>query len=229
MDKEEHNTKKRDYRRKNYIMLKRNGKLIYQRAEDRRPWPEDDACEFCGLVPKKLPYHHWDDNDFSKGLYLCPPHHTFAELVDNIPDVSAKYLKLRADLDDLFANPVVLCLVQEEWTAVWDEVDRLLSSRTGREHNRYWHRRYRLGATVNGKLVHLKVENKRPHPGGSEQGACELCDCFKELGYHHWDDNELSKGLWVCRSCHDFAETIDHIPDAEQKYLELKRHIEEAG
>ena len=60
--------------------------------------------------------------------------------------------------------------------------------------------------------------NKRPFPVDEK---CEWCgrkriklECHfrlepyrvygkKRLEYHHWDNNDLSKGLWVCRHCHE--------------------------
>ena len=50
--------------------------------------------------------------------------------------------------------------------------------------------------------------NKRSYP---EYGKCELCnrECNNKMGYHHWDDTNLSKGIWICHICHSFAERVD--------------------
>ena len=65
--------------------------------------------------------------------------------------------------------------------------------------------------------------NKRPYPEG---GKCELCDreCNNKMGYHHWDETNLNKGIWVCHICHSFAErTDDGFIDI---YLKKKETIE---
>jgi len=50
--------------------------------------------------------------------------------------------------------------------------------------------------------------NKRLYPKGSK---CELCsrECNNKLKYHHWDDTNLNKGIWICHVCHSFAERVD--------------------
>lgn len=85
-----------------------------------------------------------------------------------------------------------------------------------------------LGTILNGERVRVKV-NKRPWPG-----HCELCgrdksEGYKEvrLGYHHWDDSDMSKGLWLCATCHIFAEIFDN-SDMVSSYMKLKRMVREA-
>lgn len=40
-------------------------------------------CELCGtLVDSYLPYHHWDDNEPSIGMWLCSQCHKYAEGFD---------------------------------------------------------------------------------------------------------------------------------------------------
>lgn len=70
--------------------------------------------------------------------------------------------------------------------------------------------------TINGVHAHYKA-NKRPRPDN-----CELCN--KEVvhfDWHHWDDSDLSKGMWLCFRCHQFAEGIEHGAH-EEDYLKLK-------
>ncbi len=65
-----------------------------------------------------------------------------------------------------------------------------------------------VSTIVDGKHVFLKTPYKRPKPVLSE---CELCGrIFQTLGYHHWDDDNPSIGLWLCFSCHMFAERVDY-------------------
>lgn len=49
--------------------------------------------------------------------------------------------------------------------------------------------------------------------------------------YHHWDDGNYSKGIWVCMRCHLKAECIDKMLmgkylDFKNNYLIKKKEIE---
>jgi len=44
-----------------------------------------------------------------------------------------------------------------------------------------------------------------------------------KLEYHHWSDEDFSKGLWLCWGCHQFAERVDK--GLAQKYVKLKESI----
>ncbi|MBA7648823.1 hypothetical protein ES703_56613 [subsurface metagenome] len=58
---------------------------------------------------------------------------------------------------------------------------------------------------------------KRPRPA-----ACELCNTPRDrLNWHHWDDDHLEWGLWLCQPCHMFAEGVDRGLEVS-RYLELK-------
>jgi len=77
--------------------------------------------------------------------------------------------------------------------------------------------------TINGKTVRGK---KRLYP---EDESCEVCKKQKRLHYHHWDNADLSKGVWVCIQCHFLIEVATK-PDFEvrlKRYLELKQEIEQ--
>lgn len=66
----------------------------------------------------------------------------------------------------------------------------------------------------------VKVEGKRPY-----SGSCELCgNRNRRLSYHHWDDNDYSKGFWLCTGCHVIAEGVEK--GTVSKYIELKRSLE---
>ena len=59
--------------------------------------------------------------------------------------------------------------------------------------------------------------------------SCELCELPKDLlQWHHWDDSNLSLGLWLCVPCHRFAEGMD-VRGLAGKYLRLKEKISEEG
>jgi len=59
-------------------------------------------------------------------------------------------------------------------------------------------------------------------------GYCELCgrSNIKQLSYHHWDDKNPSKGIWICNSCHMMVTAYENGKFAYlQKYLRLKRFL----
>lgn len=83
-------------------------------------------------------------------------------------------------------------------------------------------RQHRI-VTKGGRILKGK-KRKRP-----KDGICELCgrECDKEkkqLSYHHWDDNNLLKGIWVCYKCHGFVEGF--MPELGEKWLSLKEKID---
>ncbi len=96
---------------------------------------------------------------------------------------------------------------------------------TSKEH--YWRNRdkilYRTRHTllnVKGKKVKVK---KRQRPNG-----CELCG--KEnylLNYHHWNDDKLYLGMWVCTSCHVVIHGFES-KITKKQYLDLKDKIEKS-
>lgn len=55
-------------------------------------------------------------------------------------------------------------------------------------------------------------------------GHCELCgkaNIF--LSYHHWDDKDYNKGIWVCNPCHQMITAYEKGKFAYlKKYLGLK-------
>jgi len=108
------------------------------------------------------------------------------------------------------------------------EDEQFKTCRTCREEARAYHRRVgnykqreRYLHTVNGVF---RVP-KRKYP---EDGKCELNgESGKKLLYHHWDDENMRKGIWVCFQCHRFVEAIDqgwHL-SLLGKYLRLKEEI----
>lgn len=85
---------------------------------------------------------------------------------------------------------------------------------------RDWSRKHCLSGTSSAEL------NKRDYP---KDNICELCKKFKKkLDYHHWDDNKLDMGMWICSPCcHKFAELIDEFGiNIVNEYLKLKENIE---
>lgn len=94
---------------------------------------------------------------------------------------------------------------------------------------RNWHKRnpnyYRDYLRKNVLVINRKYTRvqKRDYPPNS---CCELCiKPRRRLAYHHWDDAEPQKGIWVCRLCHLLVEAIDD-KKLSEKYLELKLQVE---
>ena len=90
------------------------------------------------------------------------------------------------------------------------------------------HRRVhnRVMTTINGVHGLYRVK-KRPRPDN-----CEFCGDYyplgqKKLSWHHWDNNHLELGLWLCWECHKFADSIERGLDEShiKKYLELKTKV----
>jgi len=95
-------------------------------------------------------------------------------------------------------------------------------NREHKDRKREWNRRHHL-TTKGGKSIYGL--NKRPYP---KDGCCELCGRkVTTMDYHHWDDNHLDMGMWLCKQCHRFAEVVEQ--NGEQilrKYKQLKQNIE---
>lgn len=83
------------------------------------------------------------------------------------------------------------------------------------------HKEYKRDNFLNikGKLVKVK---KRQF-----SGRCEVCgkENNSKLNYHHWDNSNLAKGIWVCFGCHWMVEGFDK--NLYDKYAILKAQVEE--
>jgi len=71
--------------------------------------------------------------------------------------------------------------------------------------------------TVNGRIFGLK----RPYP----ENGCELCNKVAKLHYHHYDDSNLMKGIWLCPSCHIFVERLEQNEGILERYYQLKKYV----
>lgn len=103
-NRDRYNSKRREWRQKNLTRVRLheqererkhrlrlwNGKSIYG---DKRDYPKDECCELCGRRSKMLGYHHYDDSDLQKGIWICSWCHGFAERFDD--GYTARYLALR--------------------------------------------------------------------------------------------------------------------------------------
>ena len=81
-------------------------------------------------------------------------------------------------------------------------------------------RKHVLHVQINDKSIRVYGLHKRGRPT-----QCEVCEQGnRKLYYHHWDDHDLNKGLWLCFRCHIFAEGID--AGLIDRYLKLKAELD---
>ena len=126
------------------------------------------------------------------------------------------------------------CMATAEYNRLWRKNNRdkvLEYKRKYRQGHKKSLRKTRLSTTINGKPVVLTGLNKREY-----LGYCEMCGKSSEytdeykgkgfrLNYHHWDDNNPSKGIWVCALCHYFVEALERRL-SPQRYYDLKKMVE---
>jgi len=86
---------------------------------------------------------------------------------------------------------------------------------------RAFRRLHRL-KTADGQV--LSGLNKREYTN-----YCEICGKLQpmKLHYHHWNKNNPNMGMWICFSCHHFAEACDK--GYTETYEQKKKQIEIAG
>ena len=72
----------REYFRRNYLSVRDSvtGKKTSLRVSKRkRP---QDTCELCECHAEKLHYHHWNDENYLHGLWVCGQCHFFVHGID---------------------------------------------------------------------------------------------------------------------------------------------------
>jgi hypothetical protein len=72
----------------------------------------------------------------------------------------------------------------------------------------------------NRKDIH-GIKNKRPYPVPQR---CEICNEEKRLVYHHWNNNNFSKGMWICQKCHNAAHWLETFKPS--LFYDLKHKID---
>lgn len=136
------------------------------------------------------------------------------------------YPSLRKDHDNICKGCFYLANKDSNYAWRQRNVERCRTNRNSwnknhPEQKRNWQRTH--GLSHNGKIVYGL--NKRPYPVDK---TCELCNNIAgRLVYHHWDDEKLDMGLWVCFRCHSLAELLDKFGiTIVNEYFELKTKIE---
>lgn len=89
--------------------------------------------------------------------------------------------------------------------------------------NKTWKKANSVETFKDGKSVRI-YGRKRERP---QNDLCEVCTTNKIEGYHHWDDTNLLKGMWICNSCHYLANSLEKLKDGRaKKYFNLKNKLE---
>lgn len=88
-----------------------------------------------------------------------------------------------------------------------------------KDHVRQYKRHTRLG---NGGQITYGLHKRE------WTGYCELCEKIveKNLHYHHWDDSDKNKGIWVCAKCNRICDGFENL-ELLSKYQELKKKVEQ--
>jgi len=93
--RKQRNEKRREHNRAHILDTTRNGQKLRFINVEKRPFPA--KCELCGATEGKIQYHHWDDKNFLKGMWLCVPCHRGASYIEN--DFHMRYLSLKLKIE----------------------------------------------------------------------------------------------------------------------------------
>jgi len=75
-----------------------NGKRIRIK---KRVYPNNQICELCHKVKKRLGYHHWDDDKPEFGMWICIRCHHFVETLEEYSDKIVKeYNTLKEEIEN---------------------------------------------------------------------------------------------------------------------------------
>ena len=104
---------------------------------------------------------------------------------------------------------------REELRTYAREYYRANNEKLKKRQNKRWRERcvqLKMGSTIS-------IDNKPLYPTDER---CKLCarKLKVRLIYHHWDDEHPEQGMWICYTCHHFAEGMD--AGMEMKYKRLK-------
>lgn len=213
----------------------------------KRPYPIDNNCEICGMQLGKCDYHHFNDDNPSLGFWVCGSCDYLAEGLDEIDKNPWKvniYRRLKREVEEVemgfkylgpFLPPNNIRRLYSpngdliyKWCAhcgLMKPVDKFNKNR----YNKYglcsWCKRCFQSYTIGYAGKPFYGLHKRPKPD-----CCELCGNKVDVGYHHWEDSNKSKGVWICNTnkCHYLAGAVDRLDNDSSlpnKYLKLKREM----
>ena len=76
-----------------YVGQRIDGKRVMVRAKGKRSRTE--VCEICQEPKPRLVYHHWNDEDFSQGLWVCQGCHNVAHAWEDKQPQMLRYRALK--------------------------------------------------------------------------------------------------------------------------------------
>lgn len=213
----------------------------------KRPFPLDGSCELCNqILTPGYCYHHFDDSNPSLGIYACGRCDFLAEGLDEIDKNPWKvdaYRRLKEEVEEVEKTYIYLgpfspldnnyrLFLDGKQTHKWcRHCGRMLQvSKFYKGYNNYdglqnWCKECYQKTHLVTREGWYNGLHKRPKPD-----CCELCGGKIYLGYHHWDDANKSKGVYVCHTnkCHNLAEVVDELDNGSllpEKYSKLKQRI----
>jgi hypothetical protein len=170
-------------------------------------------------------YHSMGKNDFDISKIL------------NVPVGSVWYIRKKVlGLPSVYDEPIAKCRVcgvvlnEINWTPSFRKGNHRVCKRCWNARVVQYHRRnpnWKLYLNEYQKLFSVHTGKGRIYGKKRKRTeCCELCGRRpSRLFYHHWDDNNLMKGMWVCKLCHDSIHLFLERGLAT-KYLELKSQID---
>lgn len=108
----------------------------------------------------------------------------------------------------------------ECWRAYYRAWSKTPAGRAHMRRHTKWVRANYLGVRLeDGRHGYIRIEGKRSHPG-----SCEMCQrSDRRLAYHHWDNEDFTKGLWLCLPCHNIAEAVEK--GIAERYMKRKTEV----
>jgi len=79
-------SQQKQYKRSKVIRHRLNGKSNDLYGVNKAPYPVDSLCQVCRRA-LQLTYHHWDDADYSDGLWVCTHCHIAIEAFTKTPQL----------------------------------------------------------------------------------------------------------------------------------------------
>ena len=135
------------------------------------------------------------------------------EVKERISELRSQGYLIREIASELgISSSVVRRHLNPEYASKYRETRRLNRGKTS------------VMTTVNGKHKRLYgLYGRRAKPN-----TCEVCSkAGFRISWHHWDPEDLLKGLWVCTACHSGIRFVDmHLVET---YLRLRSQVEGNG
>lgn len=86
---------KKQRRRQETLGSRKGAERSFIRIEGKREYPDPAICEMCQEPKTRLVYHHWNDADYSQGLWVCQGCHNVAHTWEDKRPRMARYRALK--------------------------------------------------------------------------------------------------------------------------------------